>query len=188
MTYKQQKAFTIRSDNGLLRSLKSGVGVCAPFVGLSVGKEEIKCKGFNAIWDTGATGSVITEKVADALGLKPTGFKEVHTANGKSEKNTYLVNIILPNNVAIQNVNVTEGLLGDHADVLIGMDIITLGDFSITNKDGNTVMSFRIPSLQEIDYVPIANQANKLEQFKQKRQPKNTATKKKKTKRKKKLK
>jgi hypothetical protein len=38
-------------------------------------------------------------------------------------------------------------------EALIGMDIITLGDFSITNHKGVTCMSFRIPSGHEIDYV-----------------------------------
>ncbi|MBR5398516.1 MAG: SEC-C domain-containing protein [Bacteroidales bacterium] len=33
------------------------------------------------------------------------------------------------------------------------MNIITQGDFSITNFGGNTTMSFRVPSLQTIDYV-----------------------------------
>ena len=38
-------------------------------------------------------------------------------------------------------------------DVLLGMDIITIGDFSITNQAGNTVFSFRVPSQHTIDYV-----------------------------------
>lgn len=38
-------------------------------------------------------------------------------------------------------------------DVLIGMDIITLGDCSITNVNGKTVFSFRIPSTETVDYV-----------------------------------
>lgn len=33
------------------------------------------------------------------------------------------------------------------------MDIIGIGDFSITNFNQKTCMSFRIPSLHEIDYV-----------------------------------
>lgn len=33
------------------------------------------------------------------------------------------------------------------------MDVINLGDFSITNFAGNSCMSFRTPSLHEIDYV-----------------------------------
>jgi uncharacterized protein YecA (UPF0149 family) len=37
------------------------------------------------------------------------------------------------------------------------MDIITLGDFAVTNFNGNTCMSFRVPSLHQIDYVEEAN-------------------------------
>jgi hypothetical protein len=37
--------------------------------------------------------------------------------------------------------------------MLIGMNIITMGDFAITNHRGQTVMSFRVPSLQKIDFV-----------------------------------
>jgi len=38
------------------------------------------------------------------------------------------------------------------SDVLIGMDVITQGDFAITNKDGMTTFSFRTPSLITIDF------------------------------------
>lgn len=37
--------------------------------------------------------------------------------------------------------------------MLIGMDIITTGDFSITNYNEHTTMSFRTPSIQTIDFV-----------------------------------
>ena len=43
--------------------------------------------------------------------------------------------------------------LGDDIDVLIGMDIIQHGDFSITNVNNKTTFSFRTPSMKEIDYV-----------------------------------
>lgn len=33
------------------------------------------------------------------------------------------------------------------------MDIISKGDFAITNVDGKTVFSFRIPSVETIDFV-----------------------------------
>ena len=49
-------------------------------------------------------------------------------------------------------VQVSEAVLNGF-DVLIGMDIITLGDFSITNVNGKTVFSFRIPSTETVDYV-----------------------------------
>jgi hypothetical protein len=59
---------------------------------------------------------------------------------------------ILPNQVAFPFVKVTEGVLSGF-DLLIGMDIITMGDFSITNVGGKTTFSFRVPSVKEIDFV-----------------------------------
>jgi hypothetical protein len=38
-------------------------------------------------------------------------------------------------------------------DVVIGMDIVTRGDFAVTNRDGRTTFSFRIPSQSHIDFV-----------------------------------
>jgi uncharacterized protein YchJ len=42
------------------------------------------------------------------------------------------------------------------------MDIINLGDFAITNYGGNTVMSFRVPSIQEINFVKGIQQSKPL--------------------------
>ena len=42
-------------------------------------------------------------------------------------------------------------------NVLIGMDVICVVDFSITNVSGTTWMSFRTPSIDVIDYVVEAN-------------------------------
>jgi predicted aspartyl protease len=107
---------------------------------------------FNALWDTGATGTVITKKVAEALGILPTGQSLVHHANGSDIVNTYIVNIMLPNNVGIPEVDVTEGDLTGF-DILIGMNIIQYGDFSVSCKNGNTVFSFQLPSTRELDFV-----------------------------------
>ena len=37
------------------------------------------------------------------------------------------------------------------------MDVISQGDFSITNYNGNTCMSFRKPSMHEIDFCKNPN-------------------------------
>ena len=66
--------------------------------------------------------------------------------------NVYAINLFLPNQVAFNFVKVTEGILNDF-DLLIGMNIITMGDFSITNVGGNTIFSFRVPSVKEVDLV-----------------------------------
>mgnify|MGYP003298516742 CR=1 FL=1 len=46
--------------------------------------------------------------------------------------------------------------MNNDGDVLIGMDVIRYGDFTISNYNGKTKMSFRIPSIQETDYVEEA--------------------------------
>ena len=140
--------FTIKLPNGgIMRVLQSRVNIYIP-------NNLAKSSDISAIWDTGATGSAITKKVVLSLGLIPTGMSRVHTAGGLVTQRTFTVDIGLPNNVLVQGIVVTEiDALTGGADALIGMDIITLGDLSITNQNGNTCMSFRMPSLHEIDFV-----------------------------------
>lgn len=147
-----KRALTLNSNGGLLRALISDVGVSLPFVGDQTIQSNLKIENFKGIWDTGATGTVVTKKVIDILGLKVTGQTEVYTAQGKYTTNTYLVNIYPPMNYVVQWLTVTEGKLPPHADLLIGMDIITTGDFSITHPNGKTKMSFGCPSCESVDY------------------------------------
>ena len=115
---------------------------------------------FDAIWDTGATASAISERVVKKCGLKPTSITEVNTAGGLVYCDTYLVSIGLPNNVGFPEMRVTEApLVG--IDVLIGMDIILRGDLVVTNYQGKTVFSYRTPSASKIDFVQEINQSMK---------------------------
>lgn len=52
----------------------------------------------------------------------------------------------------VQNVIAACADLGPNIDLLIGMDIISLGDFAITNVNGKTTFSFRLPSTSIIDF------------------------------------
>ena len=108
---------------------------------------------FDGIWDTGATGSLISANVVERCDLKQTGVATIRTANGNEDTvPTYIVNLRLPNQVVVMGIPVARGSFGD-ADVLIGMDVITKGDFAVSNWDGKTSFSFRVPSLGEIDFV-----------------------------------
>lgn len=110
-----------------------------------------------ALWDTGATRSVVTKATVDALGLVPTGNVLVNHAGGASQANTYMVNFLLPNKVCVAGVLVTEcPSVANNVGAIIGMDIINQGDFSITNVSGLTCMTYRIPSVETIDYVKLA--------------------------------
>ncbi len=142
----QPLAFTTKLNGGIANQIRTSVDVVVP--------NKTNSLKVVAIWDTGATATVITTNVVRALNLIPTGMTNVNTANGSAIQNTYIVNIGLPNGLMVTDVTVTEAPgLSSGCDVLIGMDIIVLGDFSITNHKGNTCVSFRFPSMHEIDYV-----------------------------------
>lgn len=112
----------------------------------------------NALWDTGATGSNITPSVASQLALVPTGSVIVNHAGGSEARNTYLINLYLPNRVAIAGVRVAECAETPQFGVIIGMDVIVQGDFAVTNFRGQTWVSFRMPSMQAVDYVEEVKQ------------------------------
>jgi hypothetical protein len=108
------------------------------------------------IWDTGATGSVITKSTAAALKLLPINIAIVRGVHGVKEVNVYFVKITLNNRNITLTAQVTEcdELSSDNSvGLLIGMNIIAMGDFAITNYLEQTTMSFRVPSLQKIDFV-----------------------------------
>lgn len=117
------------------------------------------------IWDTGATNSVITRNAAIQLGLQPVAKTIVRGVHGEKVVNVYFVKIALNNEQITLTMKVTEceELSAKHdVCMLIGMDIIKIGDFSITNFDGKTVMSFIRPSQKKVDFVEDINEYNKI--------------------------
>ena len=120
----------------------------------SRGKE----KTYLALWDTGAAITCISKHVATDLQLIPTGYIVIQGSSGSKKEPTYLVDIVLRNNVCVRGVRVSEAEIGNQGiDLLIGMDIIGLGDFAVSNHENNTVFTFRIPSIKRTDYVAEIN-------------------------------
>lgn len=148
------------TGHGFLAAIETAIDFCEGFDPAAISPQQPPAfvSGFKAIWDTGATNTVITQKVVDDCKLQPIGMALVHGVHGSEQAETYLVNVRLPNTVAFANVQVTKGQITG-ADALIGMDIIRSGDFAITNTNGKTVMSFRIPSQVCIDFVKEHNDA-----------------------------
>lgn len=107
---------------------------------------------FDAQWDTGANGTIISPNVVQTLGLKPQFFKNNITAGGTIRSAAYYVDIKLPNGELLQKRFVYECPMPD-IDILIGMDIISLGDFAITHPNGDTLFSFQTPSTHAIDFT-----------------------------------
>lgn len=117
------------------------------------------------IWDTGATNSCITSALAKKLNLVPIQKAIVTGVHGAQEVNVYWVYITLNNQNITVSLLATEAseLSDDHATgMLIGMDVINKGDFCITNYENKTLMSFRIPSLEDVDFVSEIAEFNRI--------------------------
>lgn len=112
---------------------------------------------YQAIWDTGANGTLISPRVVQTLGLVQVGIINARTVgiNGVPEVRpipAFVVNLYL-NGLVIMELMVGQGIVAnDQIDVLIGMNVICLGDFAISNYNGKTCMSFRYPSTGKIDF------------------------------------
>jgi len=151
LTNPNFQAFTIRANARALR-IETNVGISRPRTAeeVAAGPEH----NGKAVWDTGATGSVIHPRIAKDLELIESGKKKIQGVNSEYLTSLYMVDIYLPNMVCVQGVQVSVfGSQSMNFDMLIGMDLISMGDFAFTNLGGKSVFSFRTPSMAQIDYV-----------------------------------
>ena len=105
-----------------------------------------------ALWDTGANCCCISYDLVKRLNLKPIGAMPIATPSGTAIYNKYMIDINLPNNIELKDVTVCESEIGaQKIDLIIGMNIINKGDFAISNFNGETKFSFRIPTSADIN-------------------------------------
>ncbi len=154
----EYKCFTGRY-NGVSRSLQSEVHIGPPVDdcdSVKPNEARVRAKTYTGIWDTGATGCVVSQRVVSECRLLPIGITQVHHADGESRSFVYRVSLFLPNGVSFPAVRVIQGKLSG-CDVLIGMDVIGQGDFAVSADQGKTVFSFRLPSAGAIDFTSPKN-------------------------------
>lgn len=118
--------------------------------------KQAKAKKYHCVWDTGCSGVAISNRIAAELGLKPIDITKVATAGGIIDSNVYILSLWLPNRIHLPQVRVTECRLSAGLDCLIGMDVIKHGDFCVSNFNGKTTMSFRVPSVEATDYYAMS--------------------------------
>ena len=96
-----------------------------------------------AAWDTGATISAINTKLIGDLDLNRIGYQDVNTAAGVVDKcPVVMINIFFAQNIYVTR-NVTCLDLDEDILILIGMDVIRRGYFSIENKPHRNQLRFR---------------------------------------------
>jgi hypothetical protein len=119
-----------------------------------------------ALWDTGATMTCIKPSLRDRLKLRPSELVESITMSGIGgdvEADGALVTIWLTPNFAVEFCPVYIADFPGEEELLIGMDIITMGDFAVCNAGGKTSFSFAIPPFPDkINLADKADAANKI--------------------------
>lgn len=145
------RAFAVEYS-AVVNALITDVIVVSPF-------SKDKVINIKAIWDTGATHSVITPNVFTQLGLSAIDQTVVNGVNSRKMAPITLVGIGLPNKLLIPNHRVTVCDIAG-GDMLIGMDIIAQGDFSICTGDKKTLFSFAIPPFE--NKVNLVDKADKI--------------------------
>jgi len=147
------KAFTLVFRR-VVSEVITSVGVVGPFIPDQPPSEVLPMK---ALWDTGATHCCITKQAAERAKLPAIGRAIVTGVHGAQERDEYYMNLILPNQVMVSRIRATECDEDQGKfDVIIGMSVITLGDFAISQPRDETVFTFRIPSIESIDFVEQA--------------------------------
>ncbi len=164
-------AFTTTADR-IANRIITKVSICAA-VSLQDNPEHLIAHEFTALWDTGASRSMISPRVSEKCGLELMTYSTIGTA-GEAIQNapTYLIDVILPHpsNPRIADILAAEGIHNAPGfDILIGMDIISVGDFAISNHNGRSTFSFRWPSYEKIDFT---QQHKSLTKKRRKKKPK----------------
>ena len=88
--------------------------------------------------------TLVTKTVVERLGLKARAKASVYTPSGLIDVDVFYVNILLYDTAEITELPVTCGILDDEIDLLIGMDVISKGSFSVVNENGQTVFTFKL--------------------------------------------
>ena len=101
---------------------------------------------FNALWDTGATSSAISTRLAENLQLPWITEREIRGLAGSYIARGFLAALRLPNNVTISEIVLYEWPGTPAFGLLIGMDVISMGDFMLSTSAGLTRVRFQIPS------------------------------------------
>jgi len=116
----------------------------------AIRKTPVKLK---ALWDTGATLTAIKPQLRDKLKLCMVRANSSATIAGLGDS-TYkadytVMTLRIRNNFEINWCPVFVVDYAVDVDIIIGMDIIGMGDFAVSNTNRKTLLSFIMPSMPE---------------------------------------
>jgi len=116
-----------------------------------------------ALWDTGATTTCIKPALWERLKLSPfePGRSKLNGIGGSVAAELTFIDLFLTSELIIRNCPIYAVDFPGDADILIGMDIIGMGDFAVCNTDNMTSFSFVVPPFPDrINFVDKAAAIN----------------------------
>ena len=114
-----------------------------------------------ALWDTGATLTFIKPKLRDRLKLRMfrTGSSiSIAGVGGLVKADFTFLSVYFASNFAIEYCPAYVVDFPVDFDMVIGMDIINMGDFAVCNTENRTSFSFVVPPLP--DRINFADKAD----------------------------
>ena len=146
--HKRYSAFTLLSALPP-RELQTPVKIRVPLIYPNMPHDWLVT---NALWDTGATNSVVNINFAKSLNLIPITRAPTFGIGGAQEVDVFTIDILLMETVLFENWRVSSGETGIAMPgsvppgIIIGMDIITKGDATMMSGPKGYYFSFILPS------------------------------------------
>ena len=134
--------FTLSTPDRKMKEISTPVSVAA-----CSGHDCRVVKRCNAIWDTGATSSMIARRIARELQLSPTGVVDISGVHGVHSTETYKVDLLFGNGFQIPGLQVSAADDNGGFDVLIGMDIISSGRLIVDGINKGCYIRFEFPAI-----------------------------------------
>lgn len=103
-----------------------------------------------ALWDTGVAQSCISYEIVKMIEPKRISKAKSVTSTSSTIEEIFSISISLSDEITFRDVAVkATNFKEKNADMLIGMDIISRGDFEVRNLNGITQFAFSIPPKNE---------------------------------------
>lgn len=103
-----------------------------------------------ALWDTGSSQSCISYEIIKMIDPRRISKAKIASAEKTIVEEIFAISVALSDEIVFRDIAVKAADLSEkNTDMLIGMDIISRGDFEVRNLYGMTQFAFRIPPKNE---------------------------------------
>lgn len=121
--------------------------------------DKINATYVNALWDTGASTSVMTRALAEKLGIRFSAEAASRSVTGTEiAKYGYAYVSLVSNGGVVHTMTaIVESLPRKEYSFIIGMDVINRGSLAISSHEMRTYLSFTMPACAPVDFTQNAD-------------------------------